>query len=69
MTTQTLLTAISTIGFPSVMCYLMFKYLEKYTQDTNTRMSNLTDVINNNTTVITKFMERSENMKNSDLNG
>lgn len=58
---QTLINAISSIGFPGVMCYLMFKYLEKTTQDSNDKMSKLSEAINNNTVVITKLIERSEN--------
>lgn len=58
---QTLLNAISSIGFPGVMCYLMFKYLEKTTQNNSEQMTKLSEAINNNTVVMTKLAERSEN--------
>lgn len=56
----TVLTAISSIGFPSVMCYLMFKYFSKNSDVTNEKLDKLSDVINNNTVAITRLSERSE---------
>lgn len=44
---QTVMTAISTVGFPIVMCLLMFKQINE-----------LRDVIENNTLVLQKLVHK-----------
>lgn len=60
MELQEVLTAISTVGFPIVMClYLVYSGKqrdEKYTA----AIENLRKTVENNTLVITKFLERSD---------
>lgn len=43
--------AISTMGFPIVMCLVLSYYIKE-------EVSNLRETINNNTIVITKLLER-----------
>lgn len=60
MELQDILTAISTVGFPIVMCvYLVYSGKqrdEKYTA----AIGDLRKTVENNTLVITKFLERTD---------
>ena len=49
MDANVILQAISTIGFPSVMCLLMYRQMNKQTQSHEDEISKLTSVINDNT--------------------
>lgn len=50
--------AISTWGFPIVMCGVMFWYMNKERQDHKEEVSQLTTAVNNNTAVIEKLLGR-----------
>ena len=61
--------AISTVGFPIVMCLALFYYIwkcdganrtqiEKLSDANRTQIEKLSDALNNNTSVITKLLER-----------
>ena len=46
-----IISAISTVGFPIVMCGLLFWYIQS-------KMDKMTDTINANTAVMNKLLER-----------
>lgn len=50
--------AISTWGFPIVMCAVMFWYMNKERQDHKEEVTQLTTAVNNNTAVIEKLLDR-----------
>ena len=54
MTTE-ILNAISTVGFPIVMCFLFYNLINKTLED-------LKKTISNNTLVMTEVLKRMENM-------
>lgn len=49
--TSSLITAISTVGFPIVMCGALFWYIQ-------VKIDKMTEALNANTLVITKLLER-----------
>lgn len=51
MKLETLLTAISNLGFPIVMCGALFWYIQ-------VKVDKMTEALNSNTLVITKLLER-----------
>ena len=53
-----LLSAISTVGFPIVMCLALFYYIWKCDTANRSQIEKLSDALNNNTSVITKLLER-----------
>lgn len=50
-TSSLLITAISTVGFPIVMCGALFWYIQ-------VKVDKMTEALNANTLVITKLLER-----------
>jgi hypothetical protein len=50
-TSSALITAISTVGFPIVMCGILFWYIQ-------TRTDKMAEALNANTLVMTKLLER-----------
>ena len=54
-TTSSLITAISTVGFPIVMCGALFWYIQ-------VKVDKMTEALNANTLVITKLLERLDNV-------
>lgn len=50
-TSTSLITAISTVGFPIVMCGALFWYIQ-------VKIDKMTEALNANTLVITKLLER-----------
>ena len=56
--TQLVLNAISTVGFPIVVCLIMIWMVYKQAQGNSTEQKALRDVIENNTTSITKLYEK-----------
>ena len=55
-----IMTAISSVGFPIVMCLIMAKYAQENDEKNRSQISQLSDTIVNNTTVMTKLVERLE---------
>ena len=53
-----LLSAISTVGFPIVMCLALFYYICKCDGANRSQIEKLSDALDNNTSVITKLLER-----------
>ena len=50
-TTQQVITAISTVGFPIVACGALFWYIQN-------KMDKMADIISGNTAVMAKLLER-----------
>lgn len=56
-TAQMVITAISTVGFPIVMCGALFWKMDKQDKEHKEEMNKSTEAINNNTVVLQKFMQ------------
>lgn len=56
-TAQIVITAISTVGFPIVMCGALFWKMDKQDKEHKEEMNKSTEAINNNTVVLQKFMQ------------
>lgn len=56
-TTQMVITAISTVGFPIVMCGALFWKMDKQDKEHKEEMNKSTEAINNNTVVLQKLMQ------------
>lgn len=49
---------ISSYGFPIVACGAMFWYMNKEREDHKKEVENMTEAINNNTTALTRIMDK-----------
>ena len=58
MEMNSLMQAVTSVGFPIVMCFVMIYYIQKKDDDTNSQIKELSQAINNNTLVMTKLLER-----------
>lgn len=56
-TAQMVITAISTVGFPIVMCGALFWKMDKQDKEHKEEMNKSTEAINNNTVVLEKLMQ------------
>ena len=56
-TAQMVITAISTVGFPIVMCCALFWKMDKQDKEHKEEMNKSTEAINNNTVVLQKLMQ------------
>ena len=56
-TLQMVITAISTVGFPIVMCGALFWKMDKQDKEHKEEMNKSTEAINNNTVVLQKLMQ------------
>lgn len=59
-----IITAISTVGFPIVMCLLMWYMNDKQDARHREEVEKITEAVNNNTIAITKLVDRMEYNKN-----
>lgn len=62
-----LTTAISTLGFPIVMCGAMFWYMLKEKDAHKEEMNSVTEALNNNTLILQKLCDRLDGDKNDDV--
>ena len=60
-------TAISTLGFPIVMCGAMFCYMLKEKDAHKEEMKSVTEALNNNTLILQKLCDRLDGDKNGDV--
>lgn len=60
-------TAISTLGFPIVMCGAMFRYMIKEKDAHKEEMSSMTEALNNNTIILQKLCDRLDGEKNDSV--
>lgn len=56
-TAQMVITAISTVGFPIVMCGALFWKMDKQDKEHKEEMNKSTEAINNNTVVLQNLMQ------------
>lgn len=52
-----LVNMISTVGFPIVMCVILFKYMEKNDDKREQEAKEMREAINNNTQVMNSLLE------------
>ena len=52
------ITAVSTVGFPIVMCGALFWYIQKENCYNRDKIDKLSEALNGNTAVIGKLLER-----------
>jgi formate hydrogenlyase subunit 3/multisubunit Na+/H+ antiporter MnhD subunit len=57
-TTSSIISAISTVGFPIVACGALFWYIQKENTSNRDKIDKLSDTINANTAVMDKLLER-----------
>ena len=55
---SSIITAISTVGFPIVACGALFWYIQKENVSNRDKIDKLSDTINANTAVMGKLLER-----------
>lgn len=55
---QQILTAISTVGFPIVMCGALFWYMIQQRNSHKSEIDEMTKAINNNTLVLQKLLDK-----------
>ena len=60
-------TAISTLGFPIVMCGAMFWFMLKENETHKEEMNRVTEALNNNTLILQKLCDRIDGEKNEDV--
>jgi len=58
MDIQTILQAISTVGFPIVVAAAMFWKMNKQDEDHKVEMGKVTEAINNNTVALTRLIDK-----------
>lgn len=58
MDMNTITTAISTLGFPIVMCGAMFWYMIKEKDAHKAEMDSVTEALNNNTMILQKLCDK-----------
>lgn len=68
MDIETVLTAISTVGFPIVCCIAMFWLMWSNQKAHTDESSKLVETINNNTIALTKLVEQIEQLEALILN-
>ena len=58
MDVQAIITAISTVGFPIVMCGALFWYMINQRDAHKEEINKMTDALNNNTLAIQKLLDK-----------
>lgn len=53
---------ISTVGFPIIMCLIMFRYMENNDDKREAESKELRDAINNNTQVMVRLIEKIDHL-------
>lgn len=61
MDVNSVITIISTVGFPIAVCLILFFYIYKRQEKTDETISKLTETINNNTLVIQRLIDKLDN--------
>ena len=55
MDTNVILQAISSVGFPIVMCGILVWYMNKQAENHKTQVEKMTEALNNNTLALTRL--------------
>lgn len=58
MDVNSIVTLISNLGFPIVVCAAMFWYINKQADQHKTEMDKVTEAITNNTLIVTRLCEK-----------
>lgn len=64
MDTNAITTAIGTLGFPIVMCLLMYRQNLKESENHAQEMNTIKEALNNNTVVLQKLTDKLDGIKN-----
>ena len=59
---QVIINAISTVGFPIVMCIILLYIVEKQNEEHKEEMAKITESLNNNTLVIQHLIDTLSNV-------
>lgn len=59
-----LVSFVDSIGFPIVVCLIMFKYMSDQTASHKEEMKNFSEAINNNTNVMQRLLDKLEDKVN-----
>lgn len=57
MDTNVLLQAITTVGFPIVMCLLMFWYVREQAEEHKSEIDKLSEAVNNNSLIVQRLAD------------
>lgn len=63
MDLNALTTAIGSLGFPIIMCLLLYDRMGKQDAQHKEEMMKLTETLNNNTTAITRLTDKIQEMR------
>ena len=66
---NSLVTAIGSLGFPIVMCLLMYDRMGKQDAQHKEEMMKLTESLNNNTLAISKLTDKIQEVRTHDATG
>lgn len=61
-------TLIGSLGFPIVMCLLLYYRMDKQDENHKTEMEKITEALNNNTQAITSLVTKISTLNGGDLN-
>ena len=65
---QVIINAISTVGFPIVMCLILLYIVEKRNEEHKEEMAKITESLNNNTLVIQHLIDTLSNVNGLESN-
>lgn len=66
---NSLVTAIGSLGFPIIMCLLMYDRMGKQDAQHKEEMMKLTESLNNNTLAISKLTDKIQEVRTHDATG
>lgn len=61
-------TLIGSLGFPIVMCLLLYYRMDKQDENHKTEMEKITEALNNNTQAITSLVTKISTLNGGDIN-
>ena len=68
MDLNALTTLIGSLGFPIVMCLLLYYRMDKQDENHKTEMEKITEALNNNTQAITSLVTKINTISGGDTN-
>ena len=63
MDLSTLVSAISSVGFPIVFCIVMFNYIKQQNEQHTHQVDNLTKVVQDNTVVVAHLVDKLDELE------
>lgn len=64
MDVNSIVSVISTVGFPIAVCLILFFYIYKKQEKTDDTIAKLTETINNNTAVMQRLIDKLGDVNN-----